>query len=170
MGRLVGATALVPSPGHELGDERQAAGDARTPSLDADRGFGCWSEGQTDALVAGRSMSPEPSRPSADGPARAATPAPAAFHLGAGHLIVHANPAFVAAFGREAIGQPAREALIGLPPKAFELMDLVFRTGKPGACRVTTTLGPRRLVVAPRQDPETDETYGVTTHLRRIEP
>ena len=49
-------------------------------------------------------------------------------------------------------------------------MDLVFRTGKPGACRVTTALGPRRLVVAPRQDPETDETYGVTTHLRPIEP
>ena len=96
-------------------------------------------------------------------------PAPAAFHLGAGHLIVHGNPAFVETFGREAIGQPAREALIGLPPKAFELMDLVFRTGKAGACRVTTAAGPRRLVVAPRQDPETAETYGVTTHLRPIE-
>ena len=112
-------------------------------------------------------MSAEAKRPSGGRPA--ATPAPAAFHLGAGHLIVHGNPEFLAAFGPDAIGQPAREALIGLPPKAFELMDLVFRTGKPGACRVTTALGPRRLVVAPRQDPETNETYGVTTHLRSVE-
>jgi hypothetical protein len=105
---------------------------------------------------------PEPDVP-------ASRPAPAAFHLGPGHLIVHGNPAFVAAFGADAIGQPAREALVGLPPKAFELMDLVLRTGRPGACRVTTETGPRRLVVAPRRDPETDETYGVTTHLRPIE-
>jgi hypothetical protein len=98
----------------------------------------------------------------------AGRPAPAAFHLGAGHLIVHGNPAFVEAFGADAIGQPAREALLDLPPKAFELMDLVFRTGVPGACRVVTARGPRRLVVAPRQDPETGETYGVTTHLRAI--
>ena len=95
-------------------------------------------------------------------------PASLAFHLGAGHLIVHGNPAFVEAFGADAIGQPAREALLDLPPKAFELMDLVFRTGVAGACRVVTARGPRRLVVAPRQDPETGETYGVSTHLRSI--
>jgi hypothetical protein len=94
--------------------------------------------------------------------------APAAFHLGAGHVIVHGNPALIEAFGQEAVGQPAREALLSLPPKAFELMDLVYATGKPGACRVATASGPRRLVVAPRQDPETGETYGVTTHLRPI--
>ena len=81
-------------------------------------------------------------------------------------MIMHGNPAFLEAFGAHAIGQPAREALIGLPPKAFELMDLVFATGKPGACQVTTAAGPRRLVVVPRRDPETGETYGVTTHLR----
>ena len=86
--------------------------------------------------------------------------------LRAGHMIMHGNPAFIEAFGAHAIGQPAREALIGLPPKAFELMDLVFATGKPGACQVTTAAGPRRLVVVPRRDPETGETYGVTTHLR----
>lgn len=104
------------------------------------------------------------------GPGRSPTtsPAPAAFHFGAGHLIMQGNPAFIQAFGAEAVGQPAREALIGLPPKAFELMDLVFATGKPGACRVATTGGPRRLVVAPRRDPETGEVYGVTTHLRPI--
>jgi hypothetical protein len=28
--------------------------------------------------------------------------------------------------------------------------------------------GERRLVVAPRRDPETGEIYGVITHLRRI--
>jgi hypothetical protein len=94
------------------------------------------------------------------------SPAPAAFHYGAGHMIMHGNPAFIEAFGAHAIGQPAREARIGLPPKAFELMDLVFATGKPGACQVTTAAGPRRLVVVPRRDPETGETYGVTTHLR----
>jgi hypothetical protein len=81
-------------------------------------------------------------------------------------MIMHGNAAFITAFGRGVIGQPAREALLGLPPKAFELMDLVYATGKPGACRVATAAGPRRLVVAARRDPETGETYGVTTHLR----
>ena len=95
-----------------------------------------------------------------------APPSPAAFHYGPGHMIVHGNPAFLEAFGAGAIGQPAREALLDLPPKAFELMDLVYSTGKPGACAVTTASGPRRLVVAPRRDPETGEVYGVTTHLR----
>ena len=94
------------------------------------------------------------------------TPSPAAFHYGPGHMIVHGNPAFIEAFGYTTIGQPAREALLDLPPKAFELMDLVFETGKPGACAVITSAGPRRLVVAPRRDPETGEVYGVTTHLR----
>lgn len=81
-------------------------------------------------------------------------------------MIMHGNPAFIATFGPSTLGQPAREALVGLPPKAFELMDLVYETGKPGACAVTTADGPRRLVVAPRRDPETGEIYGVTTHLR----
>jgi hypothetical protein len=98
----------------------------------------------------------------------AGEPSPAAFHYGAGHMIMHGNPAFIAVFGRGVIGQPAREALLGLPPKAFELMDLVYTTGRPGACRVTTADGPRRLVVAPRRDPETGGIYGVTTHLRPV--
>jgi len=95
-------------------------------------------------------------------------PYPAAFHLGAGHVIVHGNRAFIEAFGRGCIGQPAREALIDLPPAAFELMDLVYQGGKPLACRITTLSGERRLVVAARRDPETGETYGVTTHLRPV--
>jgi hypothetical protein len=84
-------------------------------------------------------------------------------------MIMHGNPAFIEAFGPQVVGQPAREALVGLPPKAFELMDLVFTTGKPGATRVTTAAGQRRLVVVPRRDPETGETYGVTTHLRPVD-
>jgi hypothetical protein len=98
-----------------------------------------------------------------------ASPAPAAFHVGSGHMIVLGNAAFMAAFGPNTLGQPAREALVGLPAKAFELMDLVLATGKAGACRLDTRLGPRRLVVAPRRDPETGEVYGVTTHLRPID-
>ena len=81
-------------------------------------------------------------------------------------MIVHGNPEFIEAFGATAIGQPAREVLVGLPSKAFELMDLVYATGKPGACAVTTAIGPRRLIIAPRRDPETGEIYGVTSHLR----
>ncbi len=97
-----------------------------------------------------------------------AEPSPAAFHYGAGHMIMHGNAAFIAAFGRGVVGQPAREALLGLPAKAFELMDLVYATGRPGACQVKTADGPRRLVVAPRRDPGTGQIYGVTTHLRPV--
>jgi hypothetical protein len=110
-------------------------------------------------------MGTEPERPQPP----SAPPAPAAFHYGAGHMIMHGNPAFIETFGAQVVGQPAREALVGLSAKAFELMDLVFTTGKPGACRVTTAAGARRLVVVPRRDPETGETYGVTTHLRSID-
>jgi hypothetical protein len=98
----------------------------------------------------------------------ASRPFPAAFHLGAGHRIVHGNAAFIETFGAGSVGQPAREALLDLPPAAFELMDLVFRTGKPLAVRIDTTAGERRLVVAPRIDPETGETYGVKSHLRPV--
>ena len=97
-----------------------------------------------------------------------APPYPAAFHVGAGHIIVHGNTAFLDEFGPETVGQPAREALLDLPPKAFQLMDLVYSSGKPGACRIATPAGERRLVVAARQDPETGETYGVTSHLRPL--
>ena len=98
----------------------------------------------------------------------AAGPAPAAFHYGAGHMIMQGNQAFVVMFGRGVVGQPAREAMVGLPSKAFDLMDLVYTTGKPGACRLTTAAGERRLVVDPRRDPETGEIFGVITHLRPV--
>lgn len=95
-------------------------------------------------------------------------PSPAAFHYGPGHLIMHGNAAFIEQFGASAVGLPARETLIGLPPEAFDLMDRVFTTGQPLALRMTTRWGERRLVVAPRRDPATLDVYGVTTHLRLI--
>ena len=91
---------------------------------------------------------------------------PSAFHYGPGHIIVHGNPAFLKAFGTEVMGQPAREAMLDLPSEAFELMDLVLKRGRPLARRIRLHGREWRLVVAPRRDPETDETYGVASHLR----
>jgi hypothetical protein len=99
----------------------------------------------------------------------AAAPYPAAFFLGRAHRIVHGNAPFLAAFGESSVGQPAREALIDLPPAAFDTMDAVLRTGRPLARRLTLAGRSFRLVVAPRRDPETGETYGVASHLRPLE-
>lgn len=93
-------------------------------------------------------------------------PSPGAFHDGPAHVIVFGNPAFVVAYGSGAVGQPAREVMLDLPRAAFELMDRVYRDGRPLARRVMTPAGERRFVVVPRRDPETGETYGVATHLR----
>ena len=97
---------------------------------------------------------------------RTATPTPAAFHYGAAHVIMHGNPAFLALYGRSSLGMPAREVMTELPRAAFELMDRVLREGRPLARRLALPAGEFRLVVVPRLDPETGETYGVTTHLR----
>lgn len=91
---------------------------------------------------------------------------PAAFHDGAAHIIRWANPQFVALFGADCLGLPAREAMTGLSRAGFELMDRVLREGRPLARRVRSPGGERRLVVVPRRDIETGEVYGVTTHLR----
>jgi hypothetical protein len=79
---------------------------------------------------------------------------------------MHGNPAFVDRYGAAAIGQPAREAMIDLPPVAFALLDRVLAEGRPLARRIVLADGLRRLVVVPRRDPGTDEVYGVTTWLR----
>jgi hypothetical protein len=89
---------------------------------------------------------------------------PAAFHWGPGHVIVYGNPAFLAAYGPTCLGLPAREALLDLPPEAFELMDHVLREGRALARRLQISESERRLVVVPRRDPE-GEAYGLTTHL-----
>ena len=77
---------------------------------------------------------------------------------------MYATPAFLAAYGSTCLGLPAREALPGLPARAFALLDRVLREGRPLACRIETPHGERRLIVVPRRDPD-GETYGVTTHL-----
>jgi len=112
-------------------------------------------------------MTDAPSGLPADADARTATAGhPAAFHDGPAHVIRWANPPFLALFDEGAVGLPAREAMTGLGRKGFELMDRVLHEGRPLACRVVTPSGQLRLVVVPRNDIETGETYGVTTHLR----
>jgi hypothetical protein len=91
---------------------------------------------------------------------------PAAFCYGAGHVVVHGNSAFRASFGERAVGLPAREALLDLPSEAFELLDLVFRKGRPLARWIHRGLEEWRITAAPRIDPETREVYGVLFHLR----
>ena len=91
---------------------------------------------------------------------------PAAMCLGAGHLVVYGNRAFVAAFGTAALGIPAREGLIGLPGDALALLDTVFDRHRPLARWIHWGGDEWRLTVAPREDAETGETYGVSFHLR----
>ena len=95
---------------------------------------------------------------------------PAAFHYGPGHVIMHGNAALLERYGRAAISQPAREAMLDLPPTAFALLDRVLAEGRPLAIAVALVDGPRRLVVVPRRDPESGQVYGVTTHLAPPRP
>ena len=98
-------------------------------------------------------------------PEEIASPHAAAFHFGAGHVVMYANPAFVEAFGRGCLGMPAREVMVGLPAAAFVVMDRVLQEGRPLARRIRMGDVERRLVAVPRVDPETREVYGVTSHL-----
>jgi hypothetical protein len=91
---------------------------------------------------------------------------PAAYHDGAAHVIRWANPRFLELFGEACLGLPAREAMTGFGRSGFELMDRVLHEGRPLARRVATPAGELRLVVVPRRDIETGETFGVATHLR----
>jgi hypothetical protein len=79
---------------------------------------------------------------------------------------VYGNPAFVAAYGAIAVGLPARESLLDLPPRAFALLDAVLTRGKPLARWIQIGGEDWRLTVAPRADPGTGQTYGVAFHLR----
>ncbi len=99
--------------------------------------------------------------PEGDAPPRR----PAAMCRGQGHLIVYGNPAFVAAFGAQSVGTPARESLVSLPPTAFALLDLVLAGGRPLARWIRFDGADWRLTVAPRIDPS-GEVYGVSLHLR----
>lgn len=106
--------------------------------------------------------SPTGSRHAADGPDRR----PAGIALGHGHVVVYGNPAFRSMFGAGAIGLPARESLIGLPPTAFGLLDAVLSEGRPLARWIERDDGRWRLTAVPRRDPENGEVYGVAFHLR----
>ena len=89
---------------------------------------------------------------------------------GTGQRIVHGNPAFVAEFGGGLVGLPAREVLVGLPARAFEVVDRVRASGRPLACWLEVHGERRRLTVAPRADPETGEVYGVAIRLAHSAP
>jgi hypothetical protein len=91
---------------------------------------------------------------------------PAGLAHGPGHVVVHGNPAFRSTFGEAAVGLPARESMLGLPPEAFELLDAVLRTGRPLARWVDRDGETWRLTALPRVEPGSNEAYGVAFHLR----
>ena len=91
---------------------------------------------------------------------------PAGYCRGAGHLVVYGNPAFVATFGSAVVGMPARESLLGLPPAAFALFDIVLARGRPLARWIEFRGQEWRLTVQPRIDPVEGDTYGVMFHMR----
>lgn len=93
---------------------------------------------------------------------------PAALLYGPAHVVMHGNPAFRVAFGEDAIGMPAREALVDLPAEAFDLLDAVLGRGRPLARWIRRKSGGEdwRLTAAPRVEPDSHEVYGVTMHLR----
>ena len=92
---------------------------------------------------------------------------PAAFCFGPGHVVMHGNPAFISSFGDAAVGLPARE-ILRRPARRCVRTD-GRRSSRVGSRWRRGCTGPDedwRLTVAPRRDPETGETYGVTFHLR----
>jgi hypothetical protein len=91
---------------------------------------------------------------------------PAAIAHGPGHLVVYGNPAFRSAFGEVAVGLPARESMLDLPPDAFTLLDAVYAEGRPFARWVRRGGATWRLTAIPRRDAETGEVFGVAFHLR----
>ena len=90
---------------------------------------------------------------------------PAALLHGPGHVVVHGNAPFRELFGDGPLGLPAAEALLDLPRAAFELMDLVFREGRPRARWISMRGDAWRLTVAERSDLGTGEVYGIAVHL-----
>jgi hypothetical protein len=91
---------------------------------------------------------------------------PAGMCRGHGHLVVYGNPAFLARYGADCIGLPAREALVEWPTDAFSLMDYVLTRGKPIASWIWLSDEQWRFTLAPRMEVGTSEVYGVSFHLR----
>lgn len=96
-----------------------------------------------------------------------AAPRPAGMCLGSGHLVVYGNPAFVAIFGQQCVGMPARETMLSLPSEAFDLLDAVLRESRPLARWIAIGGDDWRMTAIPRLDFETGRAYGVSFHLRR---
>jgi hypothetical protein len=92
---------------------------------------------------------------------------PAGMCLGPGHLVVYGNPAFIATFGRQCVGMPARETMLSLPGPAFDLLDAVLSGSRPLARWVVIDGEDWRMTAMPRLDFETGRAYGVSFHLRR---
>jgi hypothetical protein len=109
-----------------------------------------------------RPVTIEPVAPLPDGASRR----PAGIAHGPGHLVVYGNAAFRAAFGADAVGVPARESMVDLPGAAFELLDLVYREGRPLARWIERPDGAWRLTAVPRRDPGDGEVFGLAFHLR----
>jgi len=101
----------------------------------------------------------------AGGSGARATQHPAAMLYGPGHLLVYGNPPFRALFSAGCIGLPAAEAFLDLPRAAFEMMDLVYREGRPLARWITVRGATWRLTIADRRDIGTGEVYGIALHL-----
>ena len=87
--------------------------------------------------------------------------------VGSGHLVVYGNPAFVATFGQQCVGLPARETMLSLPRGAFDLLDAVLAEGRPLACWIVVDGDDWRMTATPRLDVQTGDPYGVSFHLRR---
>jgi hypothetical protein len=98
--------------------------------------------------------------------ASGSTTRPAGLCVGAGHILVHGNAAFVAEYGEASIGLPAREVMVGLPGETFSLLDAVLHRGRPLARWIRRDDEDWRLTAMPRLDPETNLPYGVAFHLR----
>lgn len=94
---------------------------------------------------------------------------PAAMCVGPGHVVMHGNPAFIAAYGEESIGLPAREILVDLPSPVFTIFDAAFGSGRPLAAWVERGGIEWRLTVVPRRHPETGEIFGILFRLRARE-
>ena len=118
-----------------------------------------------DAVGEQRADGPSARRADAGSGAAAPVQYPAAMLYGPGHVVVHGNPPFRELFGAGWLGLPAAEALLDLPRDAFDLMDLVYREGRPFACWITLRGAPWRLTVAERRDPGTGDVYGIAVHL-----
>ncbi len=114
-------------------------------------------------MEAGRRSTGEP--PEAPEAARPPAQHPAGLLYGGGHLVVHGNAPFRELFGPELLGLPAAEALLDLPRAAFDLMDLVYREGRPLACPIVVRGAPWRLTIAELRDIGTGEVYGIAIHL-----